>query len=46
MSKSPQVLSSNGYQGELLLRGVTARMTSLGETQVEWLSKKAATLGG
>ena len=46
MSEGLQVLSSNSYQGEPLLRGATTRMTSLGETQVKRLSKKAATLGG
>ena len=46
MNEGLQVLSSNCYQRGLLLRGVTARVTSLGETQVEQLSMKAATLGG
>ena len=46
MSENQQVLSSNGYQEEPLLRGVTTRVMSLGETQVKRLSKKAAALGG
>ena len=46
MSEGPQVLSSNSYQGEPLLRGVTVRTMSIDETQVEQLSKKTAALGG
>ena len=46
MSEGLQVLSSNSYQEEPLLRGATVKATSLGETLVEWLSKKAAALGG
>ena len=46
MSEGLQVLSSNSCQVEPLLRRATTRAMSLGETQVKWLSKKAAALGG
>ena len=46
VSEGLQVLSFNSYQEGLPLWRMTARVTSLGETLVEQLSKKAADLGG